>query len=266
MTRDDFEKLGDLHKSYEARTENTLLPGCPVIVRLDGRTFSKFTKGLAQPYDERMSMCMIDLTKYLVHESNAQIGYCQSDEITLGFLNSLENPIMFSGRVQKLVSVLAGSASAKFNRLIQESIPSHADKLPVFDARVFQYPNLDLACESFLWRETDATRNSLSMAASSLYKQTELHKAGFKAKHDMLMAKGVNWNNYPAFFKRGAYVGKRSVQKALTQEELKGIPLEYREEGKIYIRNIVCDLELEPYTKVLNVQDVFFFGISPVYN
>ena len=39
MNREDFEALGDIHKKYEARTETQLLPGCPVVVRLDGRSF-----------------------------------------------------------------------------------------------------------------------------------------------------------------------------------------------------------------------------------
>jgi tRNA(His) guanylyltransferase len=265
MTRDDFEKLGDLHKSYEARTEGILLSGSPVVVRLDGRAFSKFTKGLARPYDERMSMCMIESTKELVHQFNADVGYCQSDEISLGFLNSVCNPILFSGRVQKIVSVIASTASVKFNKLIQCSIPSHKEKSPVFDARVFQYPNTELASESFLWRETDATRNSLSMAAHSVCSQSELFKAGYKAKHDLLMAKGINWNDYPAFFKRGTYVGKRTVQKELTHGELMNIPEKFREVGKTYARNTVSDLELKPWTKVLNIQDVLFYGSEPEY-
>jgi len=265
MNRDDFEKMGDLHKSYECRTETTLMPGLPVVVRLDGRSFHTFTKGFKRPYDVRMSSAMIDTAKYLIEQTSANIGYCQSDEISITFRNDdVLTPFMFGGRIQKLCSVIASMASVKFNQIIGETIPEKADSLPVFDARVFQYPNLELACETFLWRETDATRNSLTMAAHSEYNHKELHGAGFKMKHDLLHAKGVNWNDYPAFFKRGTYVAKREVMKKLSDAELSKIPEKFREPDKWFSRSVVCDLGLPEYTKIGNIERVFFFDEDPI--
>lgn len=163
-----------------------------------------------------------------------------------------------------MCSLFAAMASVKFNQLISESMPERAHLLPIFDARVFQYPNLDLACETFLWRETDATRNSLTMAAHSHYSHSELHKAGFSQKHDMLHAKGVNWNDYPTFFKRGTYVAKREVMKQLTLEELNKIPEKFREPDKWFSRSVICDLGLQEYSKLMNPKRVFFFGENPV--
>ena len=264
MNRDDFELLGDRHKAYESRVETTLMQGCPIVVRLDGRAFHTFAHGLQRPYDIRLSQAMIDTTKHLVTATNANIGYCQSDEISLAFINDIEKPFMFSGRVQKIVSVLAAIASVKFNNIISQTIPEKAHMMPVFDARVWQYPSLDLACETFLWRETDATRNSLTMAAHSVYSHSELHKAGFKQKHDMLHAKGINWNDYPVFFKRGTYVGKRKVMKKLSEQELMRIPEKFREPDKWFERSVVCDLGLPEYTKIDNIKQVFFYGEDPI--
>ena len=260
MNREDFELLGDKHKAYEARTESTLLPGCPVVIRLDGRAFHTFTKGMKRPYDERMSRAMIETTKDLVDQTSANIGYCQSDEITLAFMNSDPAvPFMFSGRVQKIVSIVASIASVKFNRIIQETIPERAKMQPIFDARVFQYPTLWLATETFLWRETDATRNSLSMAVQSCYSHKECEGAGFRKKHDMLHAKGINWNEYPAFFKRGTYVQKRKCAKILTPEELARIPEMYRPHPNVpVIRSVVQELELPPFTQMVDPAGIFF--------
>lgn len=270
MKREDFEKLGDKHKKYEAFTESVLMPWLPVVVRLDGRSFHTFTKGLKRPYDARMSEVMIETTKYLLDKTGADIGYCQSDEITIAFSNEYgtgneECTMMFSGRVQKIVSIFASIASVRFNQLIAEKIPEKSHLMPVFDARVFQYPSLALAAETFLWRETDATRNSLSMAVQSLYNHKDCMGAGFKKKHDMLYAKGVNWNDYPAFFKRGTYVAKREFMMTLNKEELDKIPVKFREPGKTYSRNSVVDLELECYTKLANPVGVFFRGEEPGY-
>jgi len=54
-------------KEYEAQeTARRFLPGLPIYARIDGRGFSKFTKGMDRPYDARMSNAMVSATKVLV--------------------------------------------------------------------------------------------------------------------------------------------------------------------------------------------------------
>lgn len=264
MKRSEFEAMGDRHKAFEAReTMHRLMPGLPVLVRLDGRAFHTFTRGLARPYDERLSRSMIETTKYLVDHTHASVGYTQSDEISLAFPNTdPDNQVMFDGRVQKLCSVLAAMATAKFNQQILANIPEKAHLLPLFDARVYQYPTLDLAAESFVWRETDATRNSLTMAAHAYYSHKELHKAGYARKHEMLHAKGLNWNDYPDFFKKGTYVRRESTLKELTAAELARVPEKHRPTGPV-MRSVLRELAMPPITRVANVNAVLFEGQEP---
>lgn len=265
MKRSEFEAIGDRQKLFEGMEANRkLMPGVPVLVRLDGRAFHTFCRGLAKPYDERLSRAMIETTKFLVNETHAAIGYCQSDEISLVFPNTdPQAALLFDGRVQKLSSVLASLATAKFNQQILSSIPEKAHLLPVFDARVWAVSNLDVAAEHFVWRETDATRNSLTMAAHAYYSQKELHKAGFAKKHEMLFAKGINWNDYPAFFKRGTYVRRETVMKELTTAELARIPEKHRPNGPV-LRSVLKELDMPPITRVANLNGVLFFGEAPV--
>ena len=62
--RDDF---GDRMKTYESQANNlSLIPNLPVIVRLDGKGFSKYTSGLNKPYDERFTQLMENTCKYLM--------------------------------------------------------------------------------------------------------------------------------------------------------------------------------------------------------
>lgn len=257
--------MGDRHKAFEVLwTSTKLMPGLPVIARLDGRAFHTFTRGLARPYDERLSRAMIETTKFLVDETHASVGYTQSDEITLAFPNiGIDKQMLFNGKVQKLTSILASMATAQFNRQVQKLIPEKAHLLPLFDARVFQYPNLELAAECFFWREADATRNSLTMAAHAYYSPKELHKAGFSKKHDMLHAKGVNWTDYPAFFKRGTYVRRESELRTLSPEELSRIPEKHRPTGPI-MRTSLRELDMPPAPQILNPLNVLFFGEAPL--
>lgn len=264
MNRIEFEAMGDRHKAFEAReTMHKLMPGLPVLVRLDGRAFHTFTRGLQRPYDPRLSRAMVETTKYLVDETHASVGYTQSDEISLAFpCLDVTKPMLYDGRVQKLCSVLAAMATAKFNEQIVANIPEKARLLPLFDARVYQYPTLELAAESFLWRETDATRNSLTMAAGAFYSHKELHKAGYAQKHEMLFAKGINWNDYPAFFKRGTYVRRESMLKELSPAELSRIPAKHRPSGPV-MRTVLREMDMPPLARVENQIDVLFRGSAP---
>jgi tRNA(His) 5'-end guanylyltransferase len=265
MKVQEFEALGDRQKAYEGMEANRkLMQGLPLLVRLDGRAFHTFTRGLQRPYDERLSRAMIETAKFLVEESHASVGYCQSDEISLVFPNTdPSRQTIFDGRTQKLCSILGSLATAKFNQLVAATIPEKAHLLPVFDARAWAVPNLDLAAEHFVWREADATRNSLTMAAHAYYSTKELHKAGFSQKHEMLHDVGVNWNDYPAFFKRGTYVRREKILKELTACELARIPEKHRPTAPVF-RSEVRELEMPPITRVANLHDVLFFGVEPM--
>lgn len=247
MKRRDFEELGNRMKKYEDVTNTSLVQGIPFIVRLDGKAFHTFTKGMKKPYDENMSHAMMSTCSYLVESFNASVGYTQSDEISLVFLPREDQ--LYSGRIQKISSVLASTASAKFNQIIAKVLPEKASMLPVFDARTFNVPDIRIAAEQLVWREADATRNSLTMAAHSHFTTKELHKKGFNEKHDMLHSVGVNWNDYPDFFKRGSYFKRVKTLVELTDIQLADIPEKYRPAEPI-VRSIVSCLELPPLVDV----------------
>ena len=220
------DKLGDRCKEFERiETDRYALPGLPLLARLDGRAFHTFTRGLNRPYDERMSRCMIEVTSFLVKELHALIGYTQSDEITLlWYLPDPKSELPFNGRYQKLTSVLAGLASTQFYKSLLLYLPNKVNQTPCFDCRVWQVPSIKEAIDVFVWREDDAVKNSISMAASAYYSTRELYKKDSSEKQEMLFQKGVNWNDYPAFFKRGTYLQRRSFQRTLTEDERANIP------------------------------------------
>ena len=260
-----FATIGDRQKLYEGMEANRkVLPGLPVLVRLDGRAFHTFCRGLTRPYDERISRAMIEAAKYLLEELHASVAYTQSDEISLVFPNTdPSTPMLFDGRLHKLVSVPATLATAKFNQAVLASIPEKARLLPVFDGRAWAVSNLDFAAEHFIWREMDATRNSLNMAAQSFYSHKALHGVSSARKHEMLRDKGVNWNDYPAFFKRGTYLRRETVVKEFTPAELAQIPAKSRPTTPI-LRSVIKELDMPPYFKIANLNGVLFFGEAPL--
>jgi tRNA(His) 5'-end guanylyltransferase len=273
-----MSNLGDRCKQFEdAEAGRRAMRGLPLLARLDGRAFHTFTRDLRRPYDEAMSRCMIETARHLVQDLNAAVAYTQSDEITVAWHASepraeqgrepsaspTEYP--FDGRFQKLASVLAGTASTRFYQLVLEHLPAKAREVPHFDCRVWQVPAREDAADVFVWREDDATKNSVTMAALAHYTDRELHGKDTSVKQEMLFARGVNWNDFPAFFKRGTYLQRRSAERTLTEDERLRIPEPHRPAADAkFVRAQVVDLELPPARKVANLVDVLFERAVPV--
>lgn len=262
------DALGDSCKQLEmAAIGSKAMRGLPLLCRLDGRAFSTFTKGLNRPYDDGMVRCMVETTKYLVDETHALVGYTQSDEISLMWWvdEDTTSQFPFDGRFQKLTSVFASMASVKFSSMLPAYLPSKAGKLPVFDCRVWQVPSKKSALSNFVWREDDCLKNSVSSAAQAFYSTKELHKKNSSDKHEMLFQKGINFNDYPAYFKRGTYVKRRSIERLLTEEERVKIPEAHRpDKGIMVTRTNLIELDMPPIRKIQNPIEVLFGDAEPV--
>lgn len=287
MKSDDF---GDRMKEYEGvEASRRLMPLLPICVRIDGRTFSKYTSKLARPFDARLSQIMVDVTRYLLSETNACIGYTQSDEISLViYHDTYASEPMFGGKVAKLCSVLASMATAQFNLLAgvpisRFTIPAQETStvlnpyqtyilakdvtgLATFDCRVWNVPNKVEAVNTILWREQDATKNAISMAARCYYSHAKLQNKSGSAMQEMLFQKGINFNNYPPFFKRGTFVQRRKVITTLTEEELARIPEPHRtaKKDEQIERSVIKQIEMPRFASVVNRVEVVFDGAEPV--
>lgn len=150
-----FEEIEAVMRKNESLSEQYILPGNYIVVRLDGKGFTKLTKEklmLDKPFDERFGQVMIDTTRHLFNTGFKVIyGYTQSDEISLLIGKDDQT---FSRKTHKLNSLLAGEASAFFSLQFQE--------LCVFDCRTIAIPNREMLLDYFCWRQEDAHRNSLS--------------------------------------------------------------------------------------------------------
>lgn len=259
-----IDKLGDRMKLYEQmEAGRKLMPGLPICVRVDGRAFHTFTRGMKRPYDEDMSVAMIETMKFLVEQTDACIGYVQSDEISL-VLSDIKAP-MFDGKIAKLNSVIASMATAKFNEVIHKSYPNKP--LAFFDCRCWNVPSRTEAVNNILWREFDATKNSISTAARSVYSDAQLLGKNGSEKQDMLMEKGINWNDYPVFFKRGTYARRVVISRKFTDEELNELPEHHEARNNpdlLITRSSIEVIDMPIFTKVMNRNEVVFDGAVPI--
>jgi len=264
-----MDDLGDRMKMYEGReSKRKFLPMVPICVRIDGKNFSQFTKGLERPYDVRLSELMGIVVDTLVKETNACIGHTQSDEISLVYYSdNLKSQIFFDRKILKMVSVLTSVTTATFNAYLSKMIPEKAHRVALFDCRAWEVPTKQEAANVILWREFDATKNSISMAARVYYSHKQLHKKNGKDMQEMLFEKGVNWNDYPANFKRGMYFQKRTVLRKFDTKEIEKLPPKHeaRENPDLEIeRTEVRRLDMPVFSKVTNRVGVIFNGEDPI--
>lgn len=221
----DKTTLGDRMKTYEATSQTTLIRRMPVIIRIDGRAFHTFTKRLKHidatmkdsPFSEIMHIAMMFTTSALVSGiQGCVVGYTQSDEISLLLRDwdDLETQTWFGNNVQKMVSCSASLATAAFNFTYYDGEswkPQGLSDMAQFDARVYNLPKEEVV-NYFLWRQQDASRNSVQMLGHYHFGQRELHGKNNSQVQDMLMLqKGINWNDCDTWKKRGACIVRNSV-------------------------------------------------------
>jgi tRNA(His) 5'-end guanylyltransferase len=203
------DELGTRMKDYEIRSRTYLPRRANTIIRLDGKAFHTYTRGLDKPFDYQLMDDMIEVTKFLCKEiQGCKIGYTQSDEISLVLTDydNIRTSAWYDGQVQKICSVSASLATAKFNEL-------RPGKLAFFDSRCYSISDQQEVVNYLLWRQQDASRNSVSMAAQSVYSHKELHKKSTMVQQEMLFQKGINWNDYSISTKRGSSVIKTYYEK-----------------------------------------------------
>jgi len=256
------DEFGDRMKAYEqVETARRADVHLPVYARIDGRGFSSFTRGMRRPFDPAMTDAMSETTRHIVAETHARIGYTQSDEISLLWLaESEQSDIFFSGKLQKMVSVLASMAAAKFASVCPVG---YEHKLPHFDARVFQLPDRDEGANALLWRAMDARKNAISMVAQTHFSPRQLHGKGQADMLAMLDEIGVEFEALPVSFKRGSFFRRVNFEREMSPEEIEAIPDRHRPSGP-FVRSEVRAIDMPPFNKVTNRVAVVFDGEEPI--
>lgn len=209
MSKDDLGSR--IKENYENRTRYFLPRRTYTIIRLDGKAFHTFTKDCNRPYDGELMTIMNLTAKELCRQiQGAKFAYVQSDEISILVtdFDSEQTDAWFDGNIQKICSISAAIATAEFNKYIKIDNPKFKDKTAYFDARVFTIPDPIEVENYFIWRQKDATSNSIQMGAQSLYSHNELQGKNNSELQEMMFQKGVNWNDYPNGFKRGRFIEK----------------------------------------------------------
>lgn len=208
----DSTSLGDRMKAYEAPWKLAFPRRLPLVIRVDGRCFSSYLRCARKPFDEIFIQDMGEVAKALCGEiSGAVFAYHQSDEISVLVQDWASNTTQpwFAGELQKIVSISAAIATS--------ALTERRGGRPLFDARAFVLPNTVEVANYFLWRQRDAVRNSVSMAAQAHFSHKRLQGVNSDQMQELLHSeRGINWNDYPVPCRRGQVAVKLSGEREVT--------------------------------------------------
>lgn len=206
------KSLGDRMKEYESVTTSvSLTRRIPVIIRIDGRCFHTFSRKLESPWDEMFHECMCKVAMDVCSQcQGARLAYHFSDEISVLLVDyqDVATESYFGYSLQKVLSVTASVCTASFAEACLARRVTWCPPFPNFDCRAFSLPP-DEVCNYFIWRQQDCTRNSVSSLARNMFSHKELHGKNSSDAQDMMISRGVNWNDQPVRFKRGISILKR---------------------------------------------------------
>lgn len=222
--------LGTRMKQYEDVNKSYLIDKMPVVLRLDGKSFHSFTKGMEKPFDEILNTAMQETLKSLCEEiSGCVFGYTQSDEMTIILVDydKRESQPWLGNVKRKIESIGAALATRNFNRIFSNSV-THAllktvknssDSLEVirnkfalyvdkawtalFDCRAFNLPLHEVE-NNLIWRQQDCIRNSINAVGQANFSHKQLKGKNCSDICNMLLLeKGIDWNSIPVYLQRG---------------------------------------------------------------
>jgi len=251
------DEFGNRMKAYEKSSETFLSLDSPIICRIDGKRFSKYTSKMVKPYDSNMVNCMVQTAKDLVDELHADFGYVQSDEITLIFLPKSDNGkvcIPFDGRVQKSTSIFAASATAFFLRNVKEEKilfaaeeEFKAGDIARFDCRIFNVPDVGEAVNSVLWRIQDCKKNFVSCVYRWRVGHAAMQKLSGKQMYADMLERGIDAKaEYPEQYRYGTVIFREKT-------EITG------ENGDVILRKKVAMATAKHFSKMSFENKIAFF-------
>lgn len=242
------DALGDRMKRYEAASRFFLPPKQAVMIRVDGRAFHTYTKGMNKPFDHDLMEAMVHATTETAKDlAGFKLAYTQSDEASflITDFDDFATQGWFDYNLSKVISLSAATFTAHFNAASFDRAIGH--RLATFDSRAFTVP-MDDVPNAFLWRQKDWYRNSVQMLGQAHFSHKQLNGKKLADIHDMLMdGPGINWAKLSPAEKNGTFIRKTTVQ-----YEHVDVPCEHHSQQQYHRTEFEQISEKVDYTTIQN--------------
>lgn len=208
----DFEELQTRMRRGEAFHQLRVLDGLWIILRIDGRNFSRFTRtNFQKPFDELFHQAMVGAAQRLLLEFSALYVYTQSDEISVLLGPSFS---LFDREVEKLISLSASTAASSLSLSFQKEVQC--------DSRLWVGVDREAVLDYFQWRLADCSRCCLNgwcywilrqQGATAKQATAQLKGQSFSWKNEFLHSHSINFNEVPLWQRRGSGLYRSTIEK-----------------------------------------------------
>ncbi|XP_012886468.1 PREDICTED: probable tRNA(His) guanylyltransferase [Dipodomys ordii] len=211
-------------------TDDTCLPHCWVVVRLDGRSFHRFAErhNFAKPNDKRALHLMTRCAQTVMEElEDIVLAYGQSDEYSFVFRRKSN---WFKRRASKFMTLVASQFASSYVFYWPEYFEDQPLLYPPgFDGRVVVYPNNQTLKDYLSWRQVDCHINNLyntvfwalvqQAGLTPVQAQERLKGTVAADKQEILFSEfNINYNNEPLMYKKGTVLIWQKVEEVTTKE------------------------------------------------
>jgi tRNA(His) 5'-end guanylyltransferase len=238
VSRSEFDEISLHLKAIERSTQRVALdPSKSYYFRLDGSSFSKLlNKDLfRKPCEVNMLKAMQITTNKLVDVYKCTIGFCQSDEISLGLYPRVDRhgkiiPLQDNGNYNKFISEMASLAATKFVSAFQEYIRLDSTIEVSKKEEILRYiNNFDMKFDnrlyegfipiSIYWRMLDCDRNAKNGYSQSILSTKQLERLSTeKALEEAEQYSITKYLELPLKFRKG-YLTTRGLRREVKETE-----------------------------------------------
>jgi len=225
-----MQRLKGKTASWEIYSE--LKARAPLMVRADGRGFKKLLEGCKKPYDIDFARSMAAATVGLFRDSGLSptLAFTFSDEISVLFL---EAP--FSGRVEKIDSIVAGFLSGVLSLALGLAVSMDCRAIPICESEAVEYLG---ERQDETWRNHVFSYGFYMLVGDGLTTTKAMERLrGMREHeiHELVFQRGTNLAKTPAWERRGILVYRRDGQVTEDWE----LPLLRSEEGRRLLEEII---------------------------
>lgn len=200
--------------TYENSYDHFIISRIPVIIKIDGWSFSKVTSDINKPFCHKTMAIFGKTMMSLIKEIEGVVfGYCYSDKIILVLKNdkSFETEPWFGNKVQRLSSVSASLASYYFMQHLWEM--ADAPKLNhqiAFKSNVFAVPDINEVINYLIYRQRLCNKFAVNKALYTLLSDkygdklfSILNDKSINERIDIINQHGANFDTYPKAYTNG---------------------------------------------------------------
>ncbi|UYV81142.1 THG1L [Cordylochernes scorpioides] len=197
--------------------EKKCLKDCWIVVRIDGKSFHKFTKlhDYIKPNDDRgLNLMTKSALSVMENIKDICLAYGQSDEYSFIFQRNTQ---LYNRRESKIMTYVCSLFSSSFVYYWNNFFEYPLKSIPSFDAKIILYPTNKKLRDYMSWRQADCHINNLYNTAfwaliqegglSPRDSEQRLCKTVSSDKNEILFTEfNINYNELPQLYRKGTVI------------------------------------------------------------